>query len=209
VILGAAGRWVLAALAVALLALAGPRLATALLLLEGGPIMARLDAGQPFDPAAGRRLVAGARAALAWTATPEAWRRLDAAGVAEAAAGRLTVAPTDPYAWARLAHRRLTAGDTAGARAAVRRSLHLGRWERPLIVDRLPVLAALAETAADRAALVDQLRRAWDWQRPRLLRRLPVGRHWPLYRRALAGDPAALSEAAALSGLFRPPVGAD
>lgn len=198
-------RWLAGLLGLGLVALALPRLGSALLLLEGGPAMARLSAGQPVAPAALARMADGARAALRLSDAPEAWKRLDAAGLREA----VTARPSDPYAWARAAHRRLAAGDTAGARRAVRRSLALGPWERPLIVDRLPVLARVATTPEDHALLRAQMRRAWDWQRPRLLRLLPVARAWPLYRRALADDPEALSEAAVLSGLFAKRVGTD
>lgn len=204
-----APRLVLAVLGLALVGLAAPRLLAAALLLEGGPALARLERGAAVSPHAVERLAVGAEAARAIVESPEAWRRLMAAGVPGAAAGLARTAPTDAYAWARLAHDRLTAGDVAGARAAARRSLALGPWERRLIVDRLPVLARVAETPDDHAALAAQLRRAWDWRRPRLLRLLPPAVAWPLYRRALAGDPGALSEAAAASGLFASRVGAD
>lgn len=203
--MGRPDRWLAGLLGLSLAALALPRLGSAVLLLEGGPVLERLQTGQETAPAALTRMAAGARSALHLTDSPEAWRRLDAAGIG----GLVRVVPTDPYAWAREAHRRLDAGDVSGARRAVRRSLELGPWERSLIVDRLPVLARVADSPDDHTRLHSQLRRAWEWHRPRLLRLLPVADAWPLYRRALADDPAALAEAAVLSGLFAKRVGRD
>ena len=111
--------------------------------------------------------------------------------------------PADPYAWASRADALLRPGHPAEALQALRRSLATGRYERPLSVDRLPLLAATVpmQDEALRAETLYHLQRAWDHDRPRLLALLPPKDHWPLYRRALAHRPKDLTAAAHEAGI--------
>ncbi len=186
---------------VALLALALPRLGAAIAELPGRPVLEALEAGHPVDAAALHRLAAAAERSFAIVPSGDAKRAEAAARVrlgdgAAVLVEGLALSPADPYGWLRLAH------VTGDARALVL-SLRTGPWERELAHDRVAVAARLLPALDDatRAAVQAQMVWLWDLDAPRLMRALPPGAHWPLYRRALADRPEALAVVAARVGM--------
>lgn len=186
---------------VLLLALALPRLGAAVAELPGRPVLEALEAGRPVDNAALHRLAAAAERSFALVPAGDAKRAEAAARVrlgdgATALAEGLALSPADPYGWLRLAH-------VTGDSRALALSLRTGPWERELAHDRVAVAARLlpALDHATRQAIYAQVVWLWDLDAPRLLRALPPGAHWPLYRRALSDRPEALAEVTARVGM--------
>lgn len=182
-----------------LLGLGLPGLVAAVAELPGRPVLEALEAGHTPDPAALHRLADSA--ARAHRPKAEAAARLaldDMAGAAAALERGLAASPADPYAWTQLAYTRHRLGDAAGAAQAVAAALAAGPWEREIAFERLAVAAPLFPhlDAPTRAAMLDQLAWTWRLDRPRLVATVPPDAFWPLYRRALAGQPEALTKAA-------------
>lgn len=193
-------------IAAGLVLLAGLFLTAALDLAPAAPALDRLTRGQSISMPAARHLQQTADAATRRVPSSRAWHALalahmaakSPAAAAHALKQALSTGPGDAYGWARLAYLHLILDQPAKAAIALTRSYRLGPWERPLLSDRLPLAAHLwerLEPALQQQALND-LATAWSWQRGALLTALPPDHYWPLYRRALATDPAALKWAA-------------
>ncbi|MGC2855300.1 hypothetical protein ACM64Y_07465 [Novispirillum sp. DQ9] len=186
-------------IAVALLALALPRLGDALAELPGRPVLEALEAGRPVSRQA-LEILADSAARVdgpdARRAEAAALLRLGDERAAAVLVAGLARSPADPYGWLRLAH-----ADPAQAPRALALSLRTGRWERDLALDRLSVAADhfSALDAATRREILEQVRWLWRLDAPALMRALPPPAHWPLYRRALSGP--ALETVAARVGM--------
>ncbi|HLN24482.1 MAG TPA: hypothetical protein VK558_10895 [Patescibacteria group bacterium] len=165
-----------AALGLSILALAVPRLTSAVIALDSREVLSSLRDGQPIDAARQSAALADLERASAWVADGELaldrgyllMQQADAAAdvqtraalrrqaIAATAAG-LALSPSQPSAWARLAALRAAENDRQGAADALRLSMLTGAVAPALMASRLNLgLSLLPELDRD---TTEQLRR--------------------------------------------------
>ncbi len=165
---------------VLLLALAVPRTIAAFQLLPGDPVRDAVRAGHTVSAEDLRALIENRDAALAWLSSPRiqgdlglahldlAQRQGFAGEMGEehlsdglrAIKAELTLSPTNPYAWARLAFARIkNGGSAADVKKALFLSILTGPYEKRLAVSRIQYAILLWHRLAadERSHILDQI----------------------------------------------------
>jgi hypothetical protein len=190
------------------------QLIAALLVVPGGPTLARLQHLEPAPAGALARLIDTQSRSLAVLDSAGGWSNLGLAlalqsetspaperaallGRAEAALRTsVSLAPANPYVWTRLAIVRQTAGaDDGELLGYLRLSWLTGPSEERLRVPRIRLVLGHwgALTEKDRQFLFRDIRDAWAWQREDVLPVADTPFAVNVVRAALVPDPASLT----------------